>query len=310
MTRLSLARVLAVPIGVSMAVPVLTQERPTFRTRTDLVSVDVAVRNGEVPALGLSAADFRLFDNGVQQALEAVGMESVPIDVTLFHDTSPSLAGKIDALKRDVKEIAAMLRPTDRFRLLTFDMQVNDVFGWQAAGGQLNLGSVKIGRISPVYDGIFLAMMHRPDVGRRHLIVALTDCEDYGSVIGSATIEEAARRSEGVLHIVKITPRPANAMYAPLSAASIPADARGERRLAAAAERTGGELHDPFIKSDAVKTFKRVFDDYRQSYVLRYAPHGVERDGWHEIKVEVPTQPRATVRARKGYFGGEKSGTF
>jgi VWFA-related protein len=304
------ACVLAVAVASSIALPVFTQERPTFRTRTDHVAVDVAVRNGDVAAVGLSAADFRLFDNGVQQALEAVETESVPIDVTLFHDTSPSLAGKIDALKRDVRDIAAMLRPMDRFRLLTFDMQVNDVFGWQPAGDPLNLDGVKIGRISSVYDAIFLAMMHRPDVGRRHLIVALTDCEDFGSVIGSATIEEAARRSEGVLHIVKITPRPANAMYFPLSAASTPADARGERRLASAAARTGGELHDPFIGNDAVKTFKKVFDDYRQSYVLRYAPHGVDRDGWHEIKVEVPGHPRATVRARKGYFGGEKSGTF
>jgi VWFA-related protein len=309
MRRVTIASVLAVSMGVS-ALP--AQERPTFHARTDLVSVDVSVRIGELPVQGLGAGDFRLFDNGVIQTVEAFTMEAVPIDVTLFHDTSPSLAGKIDALRNDVRDIAAMLRPTDRFRLLTFDLQINDVFGWQPAGGPLNLNAVKLGRISSVYDAIFVAMMHRPDVDRRHLIVALTDCEDVGSVVGSAVIEEAARRAEGVLHIVKIGQRPASFIQAPLTAASTPEDARGEKRLESAAVRTGGQFHDPFINSsnNAVRTFKKVFDDYRQSYVLRYTPRGVARDGWHEIKVEVPGHPRATVRARKGYFGGEKSGTF
>ncbi len=145
------------------------------------------------------------------------------------------MPGKIDALKADVRGIAAMLRPMDRLRLLTFDLQVNDVFGWQPAGGSLNLDSVKVGRISAIYDAIFVAMMHRPDLDRRHLIVALTDCEDAGSVVGSALIEDAARRAEGVLHIVKIGQRPANIMNAPLSA---DVDSRGRQGRTTA--RIGG----------------------------------------------------------------------
>jgi hypothetical protein len=38
--------------------------------------------------------------------------------------------------------------------------------------------------------------------------------------------------------------------------------------------------------------------------VLRYTPTGVKPDGWHDLKVEVPSQPRATIRARRGYIGG------
>jgi VWFA-related protein len=305
-TRVTPALVLAGLVAVSPAGSVVSQERPTFRMRTDVVAVDVSVRSDDQPTLGLTAQDFRLSDNRVIQAVEAVAMEDVAIDVSLFHDTSPSLAGRIDALKNDVRAIAAMLRPVDRFRLLTFDLQVRDVFGWQAAGGQLNLDSVSVGRISSVYDAIFVAMMHRPDLDRRHLIVALTDCEDGGSVVGSAAIEEVARRAEGVLHIVKITSRSANNLNAPIFVVSIPADGRGEQRLESAAIRTGGELHAPLLafRNDAVKAFKRVFDNYRHSYVLRYTPRGVPADGWHEITVEVPGHPRAAIRARKGYFGG------
>ena len=54
------------------------------------------------------------------------------------------------------------------------------------------------------------------------------------------------------------------------------------------------------------RTFSRVFSDFRQSYVLRYTPKGVEPKGWHEVTVEVPGVPAATIRARSGYFGSER----
>lgn len=55
--------------------------------------------------------------------------ESVPLDVTLFMDTSGSTAGALDRMKRNVVTIAGMLRPDDRFRLAvrTF-VQILDEF--------------------------------------------------------------------------------------------------------------------------------------------------------------------------------------
>ena len=48
----------------------------------------------------------------------------------------------------------------------------------------------------------------------------------------------------------------------------------------------------------------RAFDDFRTSYVVRYTATGVTRGGWHDITLRVKRPPNATVRARKGYFGG------
>src|SRR5262245_59019058 len=166
-------RCLAPAVFVAAHVAFLTatgsQQRPVFRSRSDLVSIDVSVRRGNVPVTGLSAGDFKVLDNGVLQKVESVSYEAVPIDVTLFLDTSPSLSGLLDELKRDIAKVAGMLRPDDRLRLLTFDYQVNDVFGWQASGGDLKLEAARMGRISSVYDAIFLSLMRRPDIDRRHL---------------------------------------------------------------------------------------------------------------------------------------------
>ena len=74
--------------------------------------------------------------------------------------------------------------------------------------------------------------------------------------------------------------------------------------LTEAATLTGGKLYLPGIFTDrtAAAIFKKVFEDYRQSYVLRYTPKGVPAQGWHEVKVTIPGQPSYEVHARRGYF--------
>ena len=81
---------------------------------------------------------------------------------------------------------------------------------------------------------------------------------------------------------------------------------RRARVLLEAAERTGGTLHEQsffFRASALLRAFKTIFDDFRQSYVLRYSPAGVSPNGWHAIRVEVPAVKDATIRARQGYYG-------
>src|SRR5215471_17354195 len=92
---LSLASVSALSLG-------LGAQRPTFRAFTDVVSVDVSVKNGRVPVGGLTPADFELRDNGVVQAIDAVSIETVPIDVTLIVDLSGSVVPNIKTFKSDV----------------------------------------------------------------------------------------------------------------------------------------------------------------------------------------------------------------
>jgi VWFA-related protein len=74
--------------------------------------------------------------------------------------------------------------------------------------------------------------------------------------------------------------------------------------LTEAAETTGGALHPPGVFTDrsAAAIFEKLFNDYRRSYILRYAAEGVARDGWHDITVTTPKYPSYQLRARKGYF--------
>jgi len=299
-----MTRLLAPAIALCTSLGIASQQRPVFRAQGDAVAVSVSVKNGSMPVAGLKASDFRLLDNDMPQTVSDVSIEGVPIDLTLFFDTSTSFIGNLDSLKADLQKIAELLRPQDRMRLLAFDDEVDEVVPWTGAGVALNLDRLHDARISSVYDGLAAAMMYQPDPSRRHLIVAMTDGADFNSAVSSVRLLDVSAHVEGVLHLIVIGSRIPPRNDEPQPPIVRGPDALGMDRLRTVAERTGGQMYTPFFGTgDTLKTFTRVFDDFRASYVLRYTPANVAPAGWHDLKVEVPSMPRATIRARRGYSG-------
>jgi VWFA-related protein len=273
-----------------------------FRTRTESVAISASVKRGNSPVANLTASDFRLTDNGIAQAIEAVTIESVPLDVTLFMDTSGSTAGALDRMKRNVISIAGMLRPDDQIRLLTIGLSVDTNVPWQPAGKPISLDMKAVPGISLVYDALFVALTHTPAAGRRHLVVAMTDGQDCGSLLDGARVLDASGRSEAVLHWIYVS---AGGDFDKQSVPAwcTPSDAGEEDFVEQSAIRTGGGKHRSRFGDPAVRTFAQILDEFRRSYVLRYSPRSVKGQGWHTVTVQVPAQPALTIKARSGYFG-------
>lgn len=283
-------------------VALLAGDQAVFRARTDLVAISASVKRGNTPVPNLTAADFQLTDNDVPQAIDAVTIESVPLDVTLFMDTSGSTAGALDRMKRNVVAIAAMLRPDDQFRLLTIGLSVEAPVPWQRGGTPMSLDMTAVPGISLIYDALFVALTHTPAAGRRHLIVAMTDGRDCGSLLDGPRLLDASGRSEAVLHWIYVS-ADADIDRNSVNAWCSPTDAGEVDFMAQTAARTGGDSHRSRFGDPAVRTFAQILDEFRQSYVLRYSPRGIEPGGWHTVAVTVPAQPALTIKARSGYFG-------
>ena len=295
--------VLAVLAAGAVVTP-LEAQLPVFRSTTATVTMNVSVKRGNSVVANLTAADFRVTDNGVLQTVEAVSIENVPIDVTLFLDTSGSTAGKLDEMQRDVQAIVELLRGGDRFRLLTIGDSVHPSVPWVDAGTKIASSFAAVGGISLIHDALMFAFLHRPDPGRRHLVVGMTDRQDCGSVIPATMLLELAGRSDAVLHLVDYSGGGGDANY---RVRSCTPRARGDgvRLIEQAAARTGGELHTQsrwFRASSIARAFKTIFSDFRQSYVLQFSPSGVPARGWHTLAVQVPKVKNATIHARQGYY--------
>jgi VWFA-related protein len=74
--------------------------------------------------------------------------------------------------------------------------------------------------------------------------------------------------------------------------------------LREAADLTGGAVHPPGVFTDrnAAAIFDKIYAEFRRNYILRYLPQGVTRDGWHDVKVTIPSHSGLEVRARRGYL--------
>lgn len=292
-------------LAITVVSGLLSQQAPVFRASGRVVFVPVSVTSGNKPVAGLTAADFEIADAGVRQEVNEITFEEVPIDVTLFVDNSASTFGSHEQFNRDIRAIAALLRPVDRVRVVAFGLDVRVVMDWTEPGRRIDVPTIGLARLSSVYDGLYLSMLHRPPLGRRHLIVAMTDGEDFGSVIRSQSVEDLAGRTEGVLHLLLVTSRPGlqTRTMAP-GVGGTPPDLDGPEHLQRAAERSGGVAHSLVFSINVAELFKKAFDDFRSSYVLSYIPAGVPQHGWHDITVAVKRPGRLAVRHRQGYFEG------
>jgi hypothetical protein len=84
-----------------------------------------------------------------------------------------------------------------------------------------------------------------------------------------------------------------------------------------AAARTGGGLQTQsrFMRASAiVRAFRTIFEDFRQSYVLRYSPNGVETRGWPRnfgVRAEGEGRhhpsPPGLLRGRRGQVDSAKN---
>jgi VWFA-related protein len=300
-------------------------QQPVFRSRTDVVTIDVSVRSQGTPAAGLTAKDFVLLDNGVPQTVEQIDMEAVPVDVSILLDLNEDLADDLGGMSNQIPRIVAMLRPTDRVRVTAINTHVTDLIRAQTAAEVPALRGLKPQGLSSAFDGIAAALLRHVDPNRRHLVIALTNGIDAISALDAKAVSDIARYSNATLYIaladIVILPGPppeyqsgrqrldaarcaASGVCSPSKRFWQPYGDYEFPILSEAADITGGKLYLPGIFTDrtAAAIFKKVFEDYRASYVLRYVPKGAPTTGWHEVKVTIPGQPSFDVQARRGYF--------
>jgi hypothetical protein len=285
-----------------------------FRSNADEVLVDVSVMRGKSPVTGLTAADFVLTDNGVRQTLREVSRNSGDIDVTLVLQREGVLSDVIaDPGGRTVRirnltagpaidlassRIRRLIQPADGLRVLSADDDVR--FGATTS---------KSGR-SMILDGLTAAMMLKPtSAGRRQLIIGVTAGVDDRSFVLERSRLNVALRTDAVVHIVALGDgRPAY-----VTTRSYGTNGRllteygagvAGASLKPIADATGGRLFQVEPGADPQKILEPAVEEFRTRYLLRYAPTGVPREGWHDIVVTVPAGS-FEVRHRRGYeIGG------
>ncbi|GMV23227.1 MAG: hypothetical protein AMXMBFR57_31760 [Acidimicrobiia bacterium] len=268
-------------------------QAPTFRAAAEGVTVEVSVQAGNRPVTGLRLSDFTLHDNGVPQTIVDLTYATVPIDVTVVLDISFSVSGALlDRLQRAVAQLVRDLPPHDRLRLLMFNARVAEVVDYTTDSTTIEraIKSAQAGGGTALHDAISLALVSARAPGRRQLVVVFTDGSDASSISGLSDLHRVAERTTATLAMVMPGARGATGRLFGVPPA-----------LVELVESTAGTIV-PFRSGEDLETvFRRILDGFRATYVLHFTPTGVERHGFHELRVGV-SRSNATVTSRRGYF--------
>ena len=274
---------------------VSAKQQLVFRAGVDVARIDVSVMNGLSPVVGLTREQFVVTDNGVVQSVDAVSMDTAPLDLTLVLDTSASMRfDRITQLIDASKTLVKGLRPDDQAALVTFadpialakPMTRDRATLLTALDGLVANGSTALN------DAVFFALQLRPTEpgASRPVLLVFSDGHDNASWLNAEQVLEATRRSGMVMHVVE------------LIAPELPGSALRPSEFLRELAKAGGGRHWVADKaSDLNNLFGKALNELRARYLLTYSATGVKREGWHDIKVTLKGA-RGDVTARPGYF--------
>jgi hypothetical protein len=158
--------------------------------------------------------------------------------------------------------------------------------------GRLDLHHTPALRYQSLSDAILFALSWPAEPGRRHIVQVFSSVADKRSILfRQGLLQPIVERSDALLQVATSNPRDVSAPWLV---------ERYTWQALIAAASSGGEVLDA---TDAADAFRRVLDDFRSRYILRYTATGVDPGGWHEVTVRVPEHPEYEIRARKGYLG-------
>ena len=263
-----------------------------------------------VAAQSSYADDFELRDDGVVQAVSEVELEQIPLNLILVFDTSGSVAGeRLHALLDAGQSLFEGLRDHDRVALLSFSTRVRLLAPLTASRQQIRGAMATLeGRGSTsLRDAAFAGLALREADPGRTLLLIFSDGEDTSSWLKPPAVLQAAKRTDAVVYAVAVSEQQRSMTTfsrggsTSVTRTQVTTVKNAGKFLNGLTEETGGRVLFASSDRDLRSTFNQTLAEFRDRYVLSYAPAGVAPTGWHRLEVKLKKKS-GKVTARRGYF--------
>jgi VWFA-related protein len=308
------------------AVPADQTNIPTaIRSISTLVTVPATVRlaSGALVA-DLTAADFRITDNGVGRTMRAELVAGEPIAVVVVMQTGGGAPRQFQNYSTLNALVTPMMGASDhRVGLVTFDSHLQQIWnfppridGLKHAFRNPESGDHGAAILDALNCGIGL-LEHQPASFRR-VILLLSQTRDDGSKMNAAALLRRLGESNTTVYSVTFpsSKKEERSSRKPLLDSQTNGDSPLKSALEAmradtadeAAALSGGEHARLKKQEDLDRSLSVLANDFANSYLLSFHP-GSEEPGFHWIRVEIANHPnhpsRLFVEARSIYWSGE-----
>jgi Ca-activated chloride channel family protein len=289
---MSLLEAAIVPLFLSaLAVYAGAEPYAQFTSGVNLVEVYATVtdRQGE-PLTGLTAADFRVAEDGASQAISAFASGEFPLSIAIGLDRSFSMGGadnRLGVAKSAARTLVGALRPADQVMVVAIGSETTIAapLSTNRAAALAAIDRLDAWGTTPLYDATLGALdAIQPAPGRRALVL-LSDGTDRYSDTTAAELLGRARGRDALIYPVAV-----GAVRPPV--------------FAELASATGGRSFFAREPAALISAMTAIARELRSQYLLGYAPARARTSepAWHAIDVTV-ARPDVRVRARTGYSG-------
>jgi VWFA-related protein len=279
-----------------------SEQRTTFKSAADLVSVAVIVRGPDGRLVqNLRASDFEVLDRGAtQQIVQFQSGDDADARLALLVDSSGSmvLGSKLERSRMATELLISEFKRGDAASVFSFDSRVRRLTPFTRDPDTLRAAvtSVEPYGITSLYDAIVDTVKTvSGDAPRARAVLLMTDGADTGSVVSPTEAAQAAAALDIPLYVLSLCDedlaKPAEKIWSGKTA-----DAASLHDLAV---RTGGlaaEAANPAQLGVATRT---ILTELRHQYVLGFSAAGTK--GWHDLTVRV-RRGRVHARSRDGYL--------
>ena len=270
-------------------------ELPSFDVVEETSVMSVAVEAAVQDAKGqfirkLPSAEFSVFEDGHQQALDTVTSEATPATFAVLVDSSQSMSRNIGFVQNAAGKLTKYLRDIDTVVLAPFRNGITTITGPTRDTTTIveAVKAIKPSGGTAILDALEDVSERFGDGAGRRVVVLITDGYDERSQGSADEVLEKLKASRVTVYVISI---------GGVAGVSI----RGERLLRRIASETGGRAFFPWNEQQLSEAHALITDDVQHQYRLTYTPTNQIQDGtWRVITVST-AHPEYRVRARPGY---------
>jgi Ca-activated chloride channel family protein len=285
----------------------------TIGVNVDLVLMYTSVfdKSGHFVA-GLKKDNFKLYEDGVQQALTSFSQEDVPISMGILLDLSGSMKPKFEQVNKAALAFIRASNPRDQIFLIGFNDEVELLQDYTSDIDEIAdaLENTIATGGTALYDAIYLGVQKAHTGSRpKKAIVVITDGEDRDSYYKLDELLAKVQESDVQVFSVGFLDEIPDKGFFGRWSKTAPEKARDA--LLKISEETGGKAFFPNKLTDIHTIITEIATDLRSQYSLAYFSSNAARDGsFRRVKIELNGQGTSNISARyrRGYFAPKAGG--
>lgn len=286
------------------------QDRPAkpIHVEASLVLVETTVKDERGNLVdGLTADDFRVLDDGSQQAITYFSRDELPLAVALMVDVSASIIPYFDNLQDDLQTGLTALKHEDEVALFVFTFEVEkraDLTADKSIIGD-RLEGIRIGGSTNLNEALYRGAQYlaeRAPAMRRVIILVSDNVPSQVSEFSPKDVENEIFKADAAVYSLKIPGENSPGVQRYIDRA------RGNLvEVDKVVSHAGGEVIEVNKGSSLSAAFAKLVNRIKARYTLGYTPLGHPlRDGrYHSVEAHLTTERcnHCRVEAKRGYFG-------